>query len=218
MTNLQILIQVYQEYIKRKTKIIYNLFFKRCRFPITCIPYATYKKVNPSSQIIIDGQCSDGCSTSTNVSYTFSIYYTDENGATLSSSPLWLELNSTNSEYLSGFCLELNKTFLKFLKFKKNIFKIHVGIETAELTMFPSLFDNLSSIFYWRIDLSVSYQGFTGTASLTLKKNNLPSNGTCYCQETNGTGLLSYFNVICTNWIDLDGSISSYQFMGTFLK
>ena len=81
----------------------------------------------------------------------------------------------------------------------------------------PTLFGNFSTIFYWRIDLGVKSQqssSTTGVASLTLKKNQLPTNGTCYCQETTGTSLLTYFNVICKFWIDPDGTISSYQFMG----
>ena len=46
----------------------------RCRFDFTCIPYSAYKKVNPSSQIIIDGQCLDGCTQI--VAYEYKIYYT----------------------------------------------------------------------------------------------------------------------------------------------
>ena len=89
------------------------------------------------------------------------------------------------------------------------------GLASAELTLMPSLFSNFSAIFYWRIDLAISQQSSsTGVASLTLKKNQLPINGTCYCQETTGTSLLTFFNVICKDWIDPDGSIASYQFMG----
>ena len=91
------------------------------------------------------------------------------------------------------------------------------GASSNELTLFPSLFSNFSSILYWRIDLSVTNSqsvSSSGVASLVLKKNLLPSTGHCYCQETTGTSLLTYFNVICRNWIDPDGSISSYQFMG----
>ena len=47
----------------------------RCRFPLTCIPYSAYKKVNPSSQIIIDGFCMEGCATNT-IAYKYSVYFT----------------------------------------------------------------------------------------------------------------------------------------------
>lgn len=45
------------------------------------MPYASYKKVNPSSQVIIDGQCLTGC-LSNSISFSFKIYYTYETNIT----------------------------------------------------------------------------------------------------------------------------------------
>ena len=86
--------------------------YKRCRFSITCIPYAIYKKVNPSSQILIDGQCSTGCSTSSPIIYAYTLYFTTEANLTLSSKPTWFVLNNTNG-YLSGKDSSLEKYKLK---------------------------------------------------------------------------------------------------------
>jgi hypothetical protein len=90
------------------------------------------------------------------------------------------------------------------------------GSATKELTLLSSLFENFSSILYWRIDLRVSQSlsSSIGIASITLRKNIPPSNGYCYCQASTGTSLMTYFIVICKDWIDPDGTISSYQFLG----
>ena len=64
------------------------------------MPYSAYKKVNPSSQIIIDGSCNDGCTNLTPI-YAYSIYYTNEKNSTLSSNPVWINLNSVD-ELASG--------------------------------------------------------------------------------------------------------------------
>ena len=55
-------------------------------------------------------------------------------------------------------------------------------------------------------------------ASLILKKNLLPSGGSCIVDQTNGTSLLTVFNIICQNWVDLDGSVNIYEYMGKNFK
>jgi hypothetical protein len=45
-----------------------------CRFPKACFPDSTYLKINPSSQLIIDGRCVEGCYSNDVVQYTFTIY------------------------------------------------------------------------------------------------------------------------------------------------
>ncbi len=170
--------------------------------------------MNPSTHIIIDGACSSGCSSGT-ISHTFIVSYSTDMNATLSVSPVWIRLNSTDG-YLSG------KNKFNFVKEKRFFFKnnFQQGSATKELTLLPSLFENYSSILYWRIELRVglSLSSSIGVASITLRKNLPPSNGYCYCQATTGTSLLTYYIVICKDWIDPDGSISSYQFLGKNLK
>ena len=119
------------------------------------------------------------------------------------------------------YLVSINKN-LNFIKEKRFLWKnnFQQGSATKELTLLPSLFENYSSILYWRIDLrvSLSLSSSIGVASITLRKNLPPSNGYCYCQATTGTSLLTYYIVICKDWIDPDGSISSYQFWGNNLK
>ncbi len=69
--------------------------------------------MNPSTQIIIDGACSSGCSSGT-ISYTYIVSYSTETNITLSVSPVWIRLNSTDG-YLSG----KNKFKLNFIKEKR---------------------------------------------------------------------------------------------------
>ena len=53
-------------------------------------------------------------------------------------------------------------------------------------------------------------------ASLTLKRNYLPLNGSCFVDKTNGTSLFTWFNIICLNWTDSDGIIAKYEFYATY--
>ena len=80
------------------------------------------------------------------------------------------------------------------------------------------MFTNYSSVLYWRIDFTVNSQMTTGVSSLILKKNFLPKNGYCYVDKSNGTSLLTIFNIICQNWVDPDGSVYIYEYMGDYLK
>ena len=150
---------------------------------MTCIPFSTFKKINPSSQIIIDGECIYGCLDP--VSYKFQVYFTFESNI---NNVLWQILPNSNNFTL--------------------------GTETSELTLLTTLFQNYTNVLYWKIDFNVYNQISTGSASLILKRNLLPTNGYCYVDKANGTSLSTFFNVICTNWVDLDGSISTYEYMG----
>ena len=87
-------------------------------------------------------------------------------------------------------------------------------MDTSELALFTSLFVNYTNVLYWKLDFTVNNQITIGKASLILKKNFLPTNGYCFVDKINGTSLSTYFNVICTNWIDPDGSIATYEYMG----
>ena len=92
------------------------------------------------------------------------------------------------------------------------------GLDTSELALFTSLFVNYTDVLYWKLDFTVNNQITIGKASLILKKNFLPTNGNCFVDKNNGTSLSTYFNVICTNWIDPDGSIATYEYMGIYIK
>ena len=155
----------------------------RCRFESTCIPYPSFKKVNPSSQRIIDGSCSSGCIST--ISYTYDVFFS-------------LDLNFTST--ISWKSLEgANINFI-------------LGSQTSELTILSDLFTNYSNVIYWRVDLTLNNGFSNGFANLIFKKNSLPSNGYCFVDTYNGQSMTTYFGVICLNWIDSDGSISKYEF------
>lgn len=86
------------------------------------------------------------------------------------------------------------------------------GKDTNELTLLPKLFQNYSNALFWKIDFSVDNSFSTGQASLILKRNLLPINGTCSCDKKNGTSLSTWFNLNCQKWVDPDGLITKYEF------
>ena len=57
--------------------IKYTLNF-RCRFEQRCISYSSYKKINPNSQLIIEGECFDECNKTDvrKIFYYFNVSFT----------------------------------------------------------------------------------------------------------------------------------------------
>ena len=159
----------------------------RCRFPKLCIPYSKFQKVNPSSDLLIDGECIDGCYDTDVLEYEFSIFYTfDKN---LTSYSVWNSL-----PYTDGYA---------------------TGIYSSGLTLLPELFQNFSDILYWKLNLKIVLNGVsTGQSSIILKINQLPRLGTCSVDKTNGTSLLTVFTITCINWKDIDGTIEKYEYFG----
>ena len=72
---------------------------------------------------------------------------------------------------------------------------------------------------YWKVGFQIrNEQDYSmGKASLIMKKNSLPSNGECFANQTSGISLLTYFDVTCSNWTDLDGAVVKYEYMGKFV-
>ena len=38
-------------------------------------------------------------------------------------------------------------------------------------------------------------------------------NGNCFVDKSSGTSLSTWFNILCTNWNDLDGKIMNYEYL-----
>ena len=57
----------------------------------------------------------------------------------------------------------------------------------------------------------------TGNSILILVRNQLPQNGTCSVDKTNGTAMETFFTVTCQNWVDPDGQIMFYQYSGKLI-
>lgn len=91
-----------------------------------------------------------------------------------------------------------------------------------ELTVSNKLFEEYSTTYEWKIELSItSYpQGQTyelsGTASSIYVINKPPYNGACDVDKQEGIALLTYFTISCLNWVDDDGFITRYEFSSIF--
>ena len=95
---------------------------------------------------------------------------------------------------------------------KKKSFQ--TGLDSNELTLFPLLFQSFPLVLYWRVDFQiVDNQANTGLGPIILKANSLPMNGNCYIDKTSGKSLSTWFNIVCSNWNDLDGQIVTYEFL-----
>jgi len=90
-----------------------------------------------------------------------------------------------------------------------------LGKETNELSLSSSLFLNNPSVVFWKVEFRVTInQAVSGISSVILKPNQLPYNGDCYVDRSSGISLSDFFNIICQNWIDPDGTIQTYEYFG----
>ena len=93
-----------------------------------------------------------------------------------------------------------------------------LGWSTANLTISCLMFQKYSSVFYWKIEMTVLTTTDSviksGKSELILKINQVPFNGTCDIDQLNGLALETSFTIICSNWIDEDGYIINYEFYG----
>ena len=81
------------------------------------------------------------------------------------------------------------------------------------------MFQNHSSVYFWKVDFIVNKNHqLDGVSSITFLVNQLPKNGYCILDQYNGTSLSTTFNIKCLNWVDPDGAIERYEFMGNKLK
>ena len=181
------MILILHHFIIFDVKPFFFYLIKRCRFESTCIPYPSYKKVNPSSQIIIDGSCTYGCTNTNSIKYTYKIFYSFD--LFFTSSISWNNMTDLNDNLI-------------------------LGTQSSELTLLSQLFQNYSNAIFWKIDLTLNngMSSSNGMATLVLKKNLLPLNGLCYVDSYSGISLSTYFNIKCTSWTDLDGLISKYEY------
>ena len=149
--------------------------------------------INPDSEIIIDGQCKQGCSPTSTPTYKYKIYF------------------STNSSNKIDFF----NTEWQSVNFSSSYVS---SLDTPAITLMPSLFQvNYSSHIYWKIELEISLNpDAIGVSSIYLKKNQLPAYGDCSVDPQGGLAFDSYFYFRCFGWIDSDGFISRYTYFGNY--
>ena len=67
-----------------------------------CKPLTTYKIINPSSYIIIDGQCIEECLSNTLV-YNYKLFYSNEESNLATGSRIkWTSLTNINESLVNG--------------------------------------------------------------------------------------------------------------------
>ena len=85
---------------------------------------------------------------------------------------------------------------------------------TSNLTISSLLFNAYPQVTYWKIQLNATDSLSSGSNEIILKLNQLPTNGTCQVDILNGSALETNFTVKCSNWIDPDGLVYSFQYYG----
>jgi hypothetical protein len=142
-----------------------------------------------------------------------------------------MRVNANDRLDLSGTCLsgcDNNKNQLVY-NFKLYMFVFNQWTEFTntsyyvksqnDLTVKEELFQDFSSQIYWKIELSifVPTRNTSGMTSIVFYINFPPRFGSCDINPKNLSSN-SLLSISCSNWIDLDGTLSSYAFYGLFFK
>ena len=105
-----------------------------------------------------------------------------------------------------------------------NFFKISKkkGEDTNELTIFKEYLER-NKEYEFKIELYVKTRSEKGGYSFAKSTsffavNRLPKNGSCSVTPLNGTASKTNFTFKCQNWVDEDGSIAKYEFLGTLFN
>lgn len=96
-----------------------------------------------------------------------------------------------------------------------------MGFETAELTIFNSIFDYFNKIDLWKVHFDITImnefnQSVTGSTFINFKLNRKPYNGNCKIDSLYGIAYYTAFKIECQNWIDDDGYIIRYEYFGKY--
>jgi hypothetical protein len=89
----------------------------------------------------------------------------------------------------------------------------------VSFTLQLDLFNDFPNVVSWMVQYSATVGGIaTGSSSIVLFVNKLPTGGSCTVNQTAGIALSTYFAVSCSGWTSPGGSISTYELNGTFCK
>ena len=139
-------------------------------------------KINANDQLDLKGHCLNGCDNETSI-YTYHLYM----------------LNSTKKQWIP---------------FTNPSFYFYTGLYPyKELTIKEKLFQNYSSQSIWKVELIifVPNKNLSGSASIIFLVNFPPKGGSCDINPKNGT-TSTQFQIICTDWVDLNGAIAKFSF------
>ena len=143
-------------------------------------------KVNSNDQLDLEGLCLSNCD-GKSLMYTFNLYQMDS--------------------ILKTWSLFTNNSY-----FYKS------GLSYDSFVIRKDLFRDFPSQPYWKVELNVSLTTYadeilTASSSIMFFVNFSPTNGMCNLSPNTGT-TNTKFTIVCANWIDNDGEVTSYSYYG----
>ncbi len=67
----------------------------------------------------------------------------------------------------------------------------------------------------WMVEYTATNGGTVkGSSSIVFRTNYIPYGGSCTADQQTGIALYTKFTVACSDWLDSDGTISSYELLG----
>lgn len=152
-----------------------------------CMPYYSYMRINPSSQLILDGKCLSGCEYASYIDFVYKVYSS---------------VDQINWNYSPDYMNHVKGEKTSELTVLKTLFANYSSIVywKVEFTLWIENNKNLTTV-----------------STLLFKVNSLPIPGSCSIEPSNGTALKTFFLINCINWADSDGKIANYEFFGKII-
>jgi hypothetical protein len=155
-----------------------------CKFKPQCQPLAAYMLVNPTVKLIVQGDCSSGCDTTTTA-----ISFAADKLFPKDGKELWLNLVNIDDLTVGRY-------------------------NSKEFSLLTTFFDADVATKYYRISYQVTTAlNITGKSSLQIKVNTIPGGGTCKSDIYSGYAPSTEFQLTCQNWFDADGQVTEYEFI-----
>ena len=158
-----------------------------------CKPYYDHKKINSNNNLQLTGFCQDGCQNASSVEFEYLVYH---NTGTDIEREFTTNIYSSTSSFFKG------------------------SFDSEEFSIISDLFSNMSAVNFFKVSLRITIDhdlNKTGESSIIFRLNKLPRNGQCSIDIDNGFAMRTFFKIKCINWVDDDGDVTRFEYLGTAL-
>jgi hypothetical protein len=148
----------------------------------------SYMSINANDQLDLRGSCLIGCTRNISI-YTYNLYM-------------------------------LNTITNQWIPFTNSSYYYQTDLSDSFLTIRQNLFKDFPYQIIWKVELVVNTvlsnnENVNGSSSLIFYVNFPPKYGSCDINPKNGT-TSTQFEIICTNWVDSNGTVTKYSFYGKY--
>lgn len=170
-----------------------------------CRNLGEYHLISESRNLNLTGECTSGCSEYDTYVYEFKVFKGSGTWPNITWTQLYLDEKSFTCK--NSFKKNPNKDFIKKIKCSRHKFSLEASLFSQSTFFNVTLRVNAINIGDRNLSsISVS--------NMIFKVNRKPINGSCTVDSITGLAVTTSFKLNCSNWKDIDGSITKYEFYG----